>query len=456
LHSGRLRSRRVANWCLVAALSLAAPAAPASGQARAPLRWDARTGTTVARRWLERQRTPNRVVPDPDESRRGLLISYDLTPKQFPGGFHRSASYDDAVAALAFLVTGDRDQAALTLHALARLVRPDGSLWFAYNTANSWPTEDDHESALVRTGAVAWVGYALTLYVAHAPARRANPTDTRERALFLATAKHLGTYLLSLEVREPSDPRDGLLRLGYGSIALVYDGAARNVVELYDDRPATGISTENNIVAWFFLSRLGALTEDTLFRRAADRIGRALLARAWNERIGQFNEGFGAAGAPDSNKALDCASLGALFLMARGEAEKASRALEAVERYYASRSGDVGGYRPYADRTIYDDSAVSRFFFPGNPQKQWNDLPLVWSEGSWQVALAYVRLGRPERAKEIALRLRALQEKTGGVRYASMELPFEMAAAPSVAGSAWLILVSRALSGDSVATEILR
>jgi hypothetical protein len=396
------------------------------------------------------------VVPDPDESRRGLLISYDLTPTQFPSGFHRSASYDDAVAALAFLATGDRDRAAFTLHALTRLVRPDGSLWFAYNTANNWPTEDDHENALVRTGAVAWVGYALTLYVTHAPARRANPSDTRERALFLATAKRLATYLLSLAVREPSDPRDGLLRLGYGSIALVYDSAARNVIELYGDRPATGISTENNIVAWFFLRRLGALTEDTVFRHAADRIGHALLARAWSERMGQFNEGFGAAGAPDSNKALDCASLGALFLVAQGEAEKASRALDAAERYYASRSGDAGGYRPYADRAIYDDSAVSRFFFPGNPQKQWNDLPLVWSEGSWQVALAYVRLGRPERAREIARGLRALQEKTGGVRYASMELPFEMANAPSVAGSAWLILVSRALSGDSIARAILR
>lgn len=438
------------------ALSLGAPAAPASGQARAPLRWDARTATTLARRWLERQRTPNRVVPEPDESRRGLLISYDLTPTQFPGGFHRSASYDDAVAALAFLATGDRERAAFTLHALARLVRPDGSLWFAYNTANNWPTEDDHESALVRTGAVAWVGYALTLYVTHAPARRVNPTDARERALFLATAKRLGTYLLSLAVRDPSDPRDGLLRLGYGSIRLVYDSAARNVVELYDDRPATGISTENNIVAWFFLRRLGALTEDTVFRHAADRIARALLARAWSERMGQFNEGFGAAGAPDSNKALDCASLGALFLVAQGEAEKANRALDAAERSYASRGADARGYRPYADRAIYDDSAVSRFLLPGHPQQQWSDLPLVWSEGSWQVALAYVRLGRPDRAREIALGLRAMQEKSGGVRYASVELPFEMANAPSVAGSAWLILVSRALSGDSVATAILR
>jgi hypothetical protein len=456
LHSGASRSRCLATWCLVGALDLTALAAPLAGQTRAPLRWDARTAAGAAHRWLDRQRTPNRVVPDPDENRRGLLISYDLTPQQFPGGFHRSATYDDAVAALAFLATGDPDRAAFTLHALARLVRPDGSLWFAYNTANSWPTEDDHESALVRTGAVAWVGYALTLYVTLAPPRRANPSDARERALFLATARRLATYLLSLELRQPGDPRDGLLRLGYGSTALVYDRAAKNVVERYADEPATGISTENNIVAWFFLRRLAAVTSDSLVRRAVDRIGHALLAGAWNERMGQFNEGFSAAGAPDSNKALDCGALGALFLAAQGEAAKAARALAAVERYFASSGGDVTGYRPYADRAVYDDSAVSRFFFPDNPHREWRDLPMVWSEGSLQVALAYLRLGHPERAEQIARGLQPLQQEAGGVRYATMELPFEMSNAASVAGSAWLILVSQALGGDRVARQILR
>ena len=86
--------------------------------------------------WLLGQIIPNRLVPDPDPTRRRLVISYDLAPAEFPRRFHRSATYDDAVAALAFLTIGDRDRAAFTLHALARLVRPDGSLWFGYNTAN--------------------------------------------------------------------------------------------------------------------------------------------------------------------------------------------------------------------------------------------------------------------------------------------------------------------------------
>jgi hypothetical protein len=172
--------------------------------------------------------------------------------------------------------------------------------------------------------------------------------------------------------------------------------------------------------------------------------------------LGQFIEGFDSAGAPDSARALDCAALGALFLLARGERAKAARALATAERHYRSKSGAATGYRPYADRPIYEDSAVGRFFFPDDPRRQWRELPLVWSEGSLQVALAYVRLGRASRARQIALGMRPLLEESGGLRYASMDLPFEMTDAASVAGSAWLILVTRALGGDSLARQIWR
>lgn len=426
------------------------------GQTPPPLGRDLRGRTTAARRWLEGQVTPNHVVPEPDPSRRGLLVSYGLTPKQFPAGYHRSATYDDAVGALAFLVTRDRDRAAFTLHALTRLVRPDGSLWFTYNTANSWPTESDHGSALVRTGTVSWVGYAFTLYLTRRPGPGAPPAVDHEHQMFLATATQLARYLISLQVNDSSDPRDGLLRLGYGSITLAYDTGSHHVVERYQDEPATGISTENNIIAWFFLQRLGAVSGEQSFSNAADRIGKALLAAVWNDELGQFNEGFTADGKLDSNKALDCASLGALFLAARGDRDKAERAISAAERFYASRSGGAIGYRPYADRAVYDDEAVGRFFFPERPRTGWQDLPLVWSEGSLQLALAYLRLGRAERARHILLGLDAMRVANGGVRYASIDVPFQMSRAASVAGSAWLILVSRALAGDSLAQEILR
>src|SRR5207245_278680 len=102
----------------------------------------------ASQQWIHARVTPNPVVPDPDSSRRRLLVSYDIPPEKFPSGFHRSATYDDALAALSFVLTGEIDAAAFTLDAVARLVRADGSLWFSYSTANSWPNESEHDSAL--------------------------------------------------------------------------------------------------------------------------------------------------------------------------------------------------------------------------------------------------------------------------------------------------------------------
>ena len=406
--------------------------------------------------WLAGQVTPNAVVPDSDPTRRQLLISYDIPPVKFPQGYHRSSIYDDALGALVFLITGQSDRAAFTLHALARLVRPDGSLWFGYNTANNWPDESDHDGAIIRSGAVAWTGYVLTFYVNHQPACAGEPRCLREREVFRQTAERLGAYLLSLRVDEPGDPCNGLLRLGYGTVTLAYSSEKKDVIERYRGEPALGISTENNISAWFFLRQLASLTGETRWSEAADRIRNRLLGSVWNDALGQFNAGFDAAGTPDRGRALDCASWGALFLLAAGEPEKAQRAMEAPDRYYAASSAESVGYRPYSDLVIYGDPQVGRFFFPDNPRKRWRELPLVWSEGTLGVALAYMRLGQTERARQVVSGLNPLQKGQKGLRCASMELPHQMAEAPCVAASSWLVLVTEALAGNPLAGEVWR
>jgi hypothetical protein len=404
--------------------------------------------------WLQRQITPNPMVPDPDPGRRRLLLSFDVSPEKSPFIFHRSWTYDDALAALAFLTAGEKDRAAFTLHALARLVRPDGSLWFTYNTRDDWPLEADHESALVRAGTVGWVGYALTFYLKHQPPCSDNRGCTRERGLFLATAVRLGQYLLTQQVNDPSDPRDGLLRLGYGTITLAYSAKTENVIEIYQDEPATGISTENNISAWFFLRQLGELTGEVRWSQAAERMKRGLLQTLWNDSLGQFSQGFDSAGALDSARALDCASWGALFLLAAGETEKARRALEVIEHYFASRDGGAKGYRPYFDLPIYVNPEVGRFYFPHKPRKEWRELPLVWSEGTLGVALANLRMGQVERAQQVVMGLGPLKQENGGLRCASLELPYEMSKAPCAAASAWLVLVTEALARNPLAEQM--
>ena len=439
-------------WRLISIVLAAVSASTVCRGADRPLEdW-----ASQSQRWLQTQVTPNRLVPDPDPSRRHLLISYDVAPEKSPTGFHRSATYDNALSAIGFVIMRNPHAAALTLEALARLVRTDGSLWFTYSTANSWPDEADHESALIRAGSIGWAGYAFAFYLAHTPA--CAPDDTgcaRERDFFQATAIHLADYLLSLESKEAEHPCFGLLRQGHGSIRLTYQAARHEVTEDYLDEPAMGFSTENNISSWFFLRALGQVTGNSRWQEAADRIRRALLRVAWDPRISQFDEGFSRGGQRDAVKALDCASWGALFLLAAGEREKAAQALKSAE-IYASQDGEATGYRPYFDERIFPNFEIGKFYFPGDPRKQWRDLPLVWSEGSLGVALAYLRSGQADRARQIIGALQPLQVPGSGLRYASRAVPHQMSDAPSVAASSWLVFLAEALAGNPVAEQCWR
>ncbi len=411
--------------------------------------WDA-----ASQRWLAGQVAPNRIVPAPDATRRHLLISYGDTPGKPEPESNHSYTYDDALGVISFVVSGDTDAAAYTLEALGRLIRADGSLWFNYSTADNWPTEPDHDSAMVRAGAIGWVGYAFVFYLAHTPPCPADNAGCAHQREFLeASAVRLAAYLTSLEATEPENPARGLLRQGYGTIRFVYHPEKNDVLEDYEDTPARGFSTENNISSWFFLHTLGALTGDARWSSAADRIRDALLRVAWDQNLGQFDQGFSPGGQRDSVRALDCASWGALFLLAIGENQKALEALGNVDPYYASRDGDAVGYRPYFDDPIFPGFDAGRFYFPENPRKQWRELPLVWSEGSLGVALAELRTGRPERARQIIDGLRSLQVPSNGLRYASRSIPHQMTDAPSIAGSAWLVFLTEALKGNPLAEQ---
>jgi len=411
--------------------------------------------SAASRRWLLGQVAPNRVVPAPDPTRRRLLVSYGDTgsDKPAPGADH-SYTYDDALAAISFTITGDTDAAAYTLDALARLIRTEGSLWFTYSTTESWPDEADHDSAMVRAGAIGWAGYAFAFYLAHTPpCALDNPGCARQRAFLQSAAERLATYLVSLEATEPENPAHGLLRQGYGNIRLVYHPEKNDVLEDYEEVPARGFSTENNISSWFFLRTLGQVTGDTRWISAANRIRDALLRVAWDNDLGQFDQGFTPGGQRDSVRALDCASWGALFLLAVGETEKAAEALRTAEKYYASQDKGVIGYRPYFDDHIFPGFEVGKFYYPENPRKQWRELPLVWSEGSLGVALAYVRSGQPDRARRIIEGLRPMQLPSNGLRYATRAIPHQMTDAPSIAGSTWLVFLAEGLKGNPIAEQ---
>jgi hypothetical protein len=391
--------------------------------------------------WLRLQIVPNDRVPAPDPQRRGLILSYAPagTP---PGPLHRkSFAYDAALAAIAFTSAGDWAAATRILQALARVQRDDGTFWFSYAVDVAWPAEADHEMGIVRAGASAWVGQAFAFYLERRPAGDARVQ--RERALLLAAARRLADGLLGLRVSDPSAAR-GLVRGGRALVRLEVEPGGIGVREVYDDRPVQWISTEHNLTTWFFLTALHGLTGEPRYAAAAREIREGLLDRLWQEDLGQFAQGVLEDGRLDRQRALDCASWGALFLLAAGERDRAARAAHTADRGYQSADGGVAGHRPYLDRPVYDDPEVQRRLLPEAPAARWEGVPFVWTEGSLGVALALARLGETGRARAIVtevLKLRA----GGGIRLASRAMPYEFAADPSVAGTAWHVIVEEAL-----------
>lgn len=401
----------------------------------------------AAVQWLAGQMVPNQAVPSPEASRRRLLLSYRV-PADDPAHryiYGRSAVYDDALGAIAFTMAGRYREAEYLLGALTRLVRADGGLWFTYNTQNDWPGESDHEGAIVRTGAVAWVGYALTYYLQARSLE--SPKFASEDPLGIRlrkSAQSIAGHLLAQQVPAGPDPRAELLTGGTGSSVLAFPNGAAGPTEVPSGAPVEWVSTEHNIDAWYFLRDLGRLTADARYSEAAERIRTRVLA-LWSETDGQFIQGIHENRTPDTALPLDTASWGALFLLSQGRDAQARRCLEVMESRFAVRVANLRGYRPYGSEPVYTDARVNAFYYPP-AGRLWSDLPLVWGEGSFGAAAAYIRAGRTDQARGIMESLAGLAVD-GGFRYASIPVPHQFSDYPSVASTAWFLIAAQMMRG---------
>jgi hypothetical protein len=400
-----------------------------------------------ALQWLAQQMVPNPTVPAPEPGRRRLLLSYRV-PREDPAYryvYGRSAIYDDALGAIAFTMAGRYREAEFLLGAVTRLIRADGGLWFDYNTQNDWPSELDHEGAIERTGAVAWAGYALTYYLQvralQSPEFGAkDPLATQ----FRSSAEAIARWLLARQVPAGCDPRAELLTGGRGSSVLAFPEGSAAPMEVSSAAAVEWVSTEHNIDAWYFLRDLGRLTGEARYSAAAERI-RARLRSLWSEKDGQFIQGIHADRTADTALPLDAASWGAIFLLAQGNQAQADRCLQVMESRFAVRAGELRGYRPYGREPVHIDAAVNAYYYPAGGGL-WSDLPLVWCEGSFGAAAAYIRAGRTAEARLI-MESQAGLAVDGGFRYASMPVPYQFSEHPSVASTAWLVIAAQMLRG---------
>jgi hypothetical protein len=328
---------------------------------------------------------------------------------------------------LYMLRRGHRAEAGRLLQSLAVLQREDGALPFTFK----WPRPDT-ENVYVRTGAVAWVGYAAAEYL---DADRGGPA--RDRIVRLAHG--VANYLLARQIAQPGDPRDGLVLGGIGAFRLdVIDGEVR---EQYTAGEVAWAATEHNIDAYFFLRDFGKLTGEARFGQAAERIRSALLERGWMSAAGQFVQGFGETELDDAY-ALDCASWGALFLLAAGDGLRGETALANAEWRYASRdpSSKAHGHRPYAHARLVSNAALAEHLGP-LAVRTWDEVNGIWAEGSAGVALANLRFGRSARALQILTDLDEIRAPNGGMPTFTVELPIDFDTLPSLAGTVWSELV---------------
>lgn len=340
----------------------------------------------------------------------------------------RVSIYDNALVALVLERAGRHEEAGHVLESLATLQRADGAIAFSFQLSRA-----AQAAPLVRSGALAWVGYSAVEYLDGSPGGPAREAVVR-------MAHRLAAYLSRHTVRASGDPRDGLVTGGEGD--LVYESGPHGIEETFVPGEIPWVSVEHNVDAFFFLRALGRLTGQSSYAKAAEDIAGALAARAWDGDAGQLRRGLSARGV-DATLALDCASWGSLFLLAADARTRAETAFAAADGRFASRDPKTGiaGHRPYVRGPVLEDTALSDYYVPRGVPSDWSALEAVWPEGSAGVALAALRLGHRERARAIVTELERLRDPSGGLPMMTAPVPFEFDTDPSVAATAWLELL---------------
>ncbi len=287
------------------------------------------------------------------------VLSYP-DPQRFSGGdpafsrmSGRSFTYDNALAVLWRTEQGDLAGAEAILRTLVALQRPNGAWGFSFSTGN----DGFYNAGYVRTGAVAWVVYALARWqTASLDKRFAEPLARGIRWI--------------LAERNAS----GLYDAGYGRW--------RNDTQFDPDFVAQFAATEHQIDVWYALmatvQAAPQLAADLELPQRAEALAATMKRLLWMDQQHRFAQGFQGE-SQDSHSALDAAGTwAALWLWSQRNPELAADILRTVTSQHAVSIGDWRGLRPYLTQE-----------------------PLTWFvEGSLAEPLLLSRLGRAQQAHE--------------------------------------------------------
>jgi hypothetical protein len=364
---------------------------------------------TQAERWLRLTDVTPRplydapAAPPPsvrlpaDGVRRLAVISYASVHPGSP--LHgRSFLYDDALALLWYGATGDEAAARGLAATLLALQNPDGTWGFVLGLRDGY-----YNASYVRAGTVAWVAHALAVH----GRRFADPAAS--------AAAMRGVRALQSRQRAA----------GAGA-GLVEGGRGRWAPDEKAFHPEFRLReavTEHQLDLHMALASLQHPDAAVFSER--------ILASLWLEPEGRFAVAAGDGGV-DPARALDAAGAwGALWLLARGDVDRARRSLRYTVETFPARTQDLVGFRPQLDPIEGPLSAL--------------EVDLIFVEGTLGVGLAAHRLGEAaiaERALSTAVELACRYGP--GVPYANRparNFVVEPAAAPTF----WFLFFEREL-----------
>jgi len=334
-----------------------------------------------------------------------LIRSYDIPSNDpwYTQLLNWSWTYDSAMSAAAFVVTGNGSEAQQLLDQLAALQHTDGSIEIAFDVA------DGTAESVFRSGTIASVGLAGSLYDVFNHSTRYLSMDERAAA-----------YLLSLQ----------------GSSGLIRGGP-----------DVSWYSTQHNLLAYAFFGLLGSelfldgnqSTAGTYYADAgkiASGIESNLLVH--NGSTAYFIEGLG-----DSVQSLDADALGAMFLQSVGDSSVAQEVLTYADSAFAvSGRSIVKSSNPASYNETYSASGPFSGFAPylgtGAPN-------VLWTEGSAEMLLAQAALGQSTTALSGSLnQIAALTSNDAPVQADQVQVNATYGEAyhvwPAAAAGAWVML----------------
>ena len=314
-----------------------------------------------------------------------------------------SWTYDSALTAMAFSVTGVQPEAEQLLDQLAALQHTDGSIEQAFNVA------DGTAEPIFRSGVIATVGIAGSLY-----------DQDFNSSRYLAMEQRAASYLLSLQ----------------GTSGLIRGGP-----------DVSWYSTQHNLLAYAFLRLLGnELTANgnrptaNSYYTAANQISSGIDSKLLVNNASNlyFIEGLN-----DNAQALDADALGVMYLQDHGETNNAQKVLAYAQSAFALSGRSIV---KSSDPATFNETYSAAGPFSGfAPYIGTNAPDVLWTEGTSEMLVAAASLGQS--TSDLSSSLQALAALTPGEAPVMADRTLyspaygeEYHVWPSAAGGAWMLI----------------